>query len=249
MTNSVVQPIRANRIPLSAQTQQYLLDLIETGSYQPGEQLPSEKELSVQLGISRPTLREALLNLEQDGIVVRRHGVGTFVAPGYEHRLESGLERLESVLELAAQQGLESEVGDLEIELTPADQDLANRLKVAPSTPLTSVRRTILVDGKPVAYMADFALASILSPADIDESFRGSVLDLLRQKEDLQVAQAMAHIVAINAGRFLTRKLQVGAGQALLMLEETLFDNAGTALDFSRNYFVPDCFQFHVVRR
>ena len=87
MTTGAVQPIRPSRIPLSTQTQQYLLGLIEHGTYEPGEQLPSEKELSVKLGISRSTLREALLNLEQEGIVIRRHGVGTFVAPGYEQRL------------------------------------------------------------------------------------------------------------------------------------------------------------------
>ena len=66
----------------------------------PGEQLPAEVYLATQLGISRPTLREALLSLEREGFVVRKHGVGTFVTPGYGRRLESGLECLESVLEM-----------------------------------------------------------------------------------------------------------------------------------------------------
>ena len=249
MTCAAVQPLKANRLSLSAQTQNYLLDLIEDGAYHPGEQLPSEKELAAQLGISRATLREALLNLEQDGIVVRKHGVGTFVAPGYEHRLESGLERLESILDLAARQQMQVRVGNLDVQQTPAGTDLAEKLQVSPGTPLTCVCRVIEVDKRPVAYMADYVISTVLSPADVDGTFGGSVLDLLRKKRDLRVAQAVANIVAVNAESTLTQKLKVKPDQALLLLEETVFDDEGVAVEFSRNYFIPDYFQFHVVRR
>jgi len=63
------------------------------------------------------------------------------------------------------------------------------------------------------------------------------------------VAQAMADIMAIDADRFLVQKLKVSLGQALLLLEETVFDDAGRPLEFSRNYFIPSFFQFRVVRR
>jgi GntR family transcriptional regulator len=249
MTNNGVHPIKASRLSLSAQTQQYLLGLVEGGRYQPGEQLPGEKELAAQLGISRATLREALLNLEQDGVVVRRHGIGTFVAPGFGRRLEGGLERLESVLELAARQKLQVQVSDLEVRQAEADVELAGMLQVQPGTLLTDVRRVVMMDGKPVAYMVDMVLATVLSPADVDGAFSGSVLDLLRQKPDRKVAQAMADILAISADRFLVQKLKVSLGQALLLLEETVFDDTGLPLEFSRNYFIPDFFQFRVVRR
>jgi GntR family transcriptional regulator len=249
MTSASVQPLKANRLSLAAQTQNYLFGLIEDGAYQAGEQLPSEKELSTQLGISRATLREALLNLEQEGVVVRKHGVGTFVAPGYEHRLESGLERLESILELAGRQQMQVQVVDLDVRRTPADQELAEHLQVPAGTPLTCVCRVIEVDKKPVAYMADFVISTALSPDDVDGTFGGSVLDLLRRKEDLRVTQAVANIVAVNAEPDLTRKLKVKRDQALLLLEEIVFDGEGVAVEFSRNYFIPDYFQFHVVRR
>jgi DNA-binding GntR family transcriptional regulator len=99
MTRDGVQPLRTNRISLSAQAQEYLLSWIENGAYQPG--------------ISRATLREALQNLEKDGIVVR---MGTFVAPGYEHRPQSGLERLESILELAGRQRKKVKFSALQIQ-------------------------------------------------------------------------------------------------------------------------------------
>jgi GntR family transcriptional regulator len=249
MTYDVVQPLRAHRVPLSTRAQEYLLGLIESGVYQPGEQLPSEKELSTQLGISRPTLREALRNLEQEGLVIRKHGVGTFVAPGYELRLESGLERLESILELSTRQGMRLRFNALQIEEEQADAELADKLQLSPGSPLTSVRRVIMADKQPVAYMVDLVPASILCPADIDETFNGSVLDLMRRKEDLHVAQALADILALNADPLLAKKLGIKPGQALLLFEETLFDAEGTRLGFSRNYFVPDFFSFQVLRR
>jgi len=223
--------------------------LIEHGTYEPGEQLPSEKELSVQLGISRSTLREALLNLEQEGVVVRRHGVGTFVAPGYEHRLESGLERLESILELAARQGLQVRIEGLEVRQIKADANLGEKLKAPPGTELTSVRRAICVDKTPIAYMADFVLSSILPPDEVGESFNGSVLDLLREKHLAAITQVAAQIVATTADRPLSERLKVKRGQPLLLVEETVFASGGDIVEFSRNYFVPDHFQFHVIRR
>ena len=248
MTDNEVNPIRS-RLSLPDQAREYLLGLIEDGTYDPGEQLPSENELANQLGISRPTLREALLNLEQEHIVVRKHGVGTFVAPGYGHQLESGLECLESLLELASRQGAHVHVADLEVEIEPAEADVAEKLNVPPGTPVTGVRRVLVLEGVPVAYMADAALPETLPPASVGETFQGSVLDLLRQKHGLQISQAVANIVAANAGVFLAAKLQVRPGQALLLLEETLFDDRGQAVELSKNYFVPDYFRFHIVRR
>ncbi len=249
MTNDLVQPLKAHRVSLSVQAQQYLQNLIESEAYQAGEQLPSEAELASQLGISRPTLREALRNLEQDGLIIRKHGVGTFVAPGYEQRLESGLEQLESILELATRQGLKVKCTALQVQEEPADDELGEKLDVAPGTPLTSIRRAIEVGGVPVAYMIDLVLPTVLSTVDIDDCFNGSVLDLLRQKPDLQLSQAVADIVALDADAFLTANLEVEPGQAVMLMEEVVFDVEGRPIEFSRNYFVPEFFKFRVVRR
>jgi GntR family transcriptional regulator len=249
MSHDTVQPLRTNRVSLSAQAQEYLLNLIESGAYQPGEQLPSEADLAAQLGISRPTLREALRNLEQDGLILRKHGVGTFVAPGYERRLESGLERLESILELAARKGLDAECAALHVQQEPISPELATKLGVDSGAWLTTIRRTIVVGGVPVAYMSDQVLPSILSPVDVDDCFDGSVLDLLRQKPDLQLGYAVADIVALDADEFLTENLEVEMGQAVLLMEEVIYDVEGNPVEFSQNYFVPEFFQFRVVRR
>ncbi len=240
---------KPQRVPLSQQARLYLRELIEAGQYQPGERLPSQDELAAQLSVSRLTLRDALRSLEQEGVVQVKHGVGTFVSPSYGHRIESGLERLESILELAARQGSQVTFHDLCVTQEPAGKELAMALQVPSGTRLTQVGRTLQVAGRPVAYMLDLAPASIVAPEDIDNTFDGSILNLLKQRSDLGLSHAVASITAIVAGDELGGRLKVKRNQALQLLEETLYDRDGVPVEFSRNYFVPDFFQFRVVRR
>lgn len=241
--------LRIDRRPLHIQAYEHLLSLIESGAYEPGQQLPAEADLAAQLGISRPTLREALYNLEQEGVIVRRHGVGTFVSSEYGSQLESGLERLESVLQLSRRQGMKSLVRGLSVEEMPADEELAERLDVDPHTPVTCIRRTILVSRRPAAYLVDYSPAALLPPVAIDPSFSGSILDLLRHHDGVHVREALSEITALRADPFLARQLDIDPGEALLLLTETLFGKGQEPIDFSRNYFVPDRFRFHVLRR
>ena len=241
-----MNPSKLDRRPLYAQAHDWLLALVHAGELQPGDRLPSEAQLAERLGISRSTLREALHLLEENGVIVRRQGLGTFVAG--DHHLESGLERLESVVALAARQGIKAKIRGLSVETVVADEMMAERLKVKPGVPLTCVRRVVLVRGQAVAYMEDTVPARWLAVDDI-EVFAGSVLDLLRRRRTPRVQQALAAITAVTADDVLARQLEVSPGAALLLLEETLFDADGTPLGFSRNYFVPDRFSFHVLRR
>lgn len=243
--------LKTDRRPLHIQARQYLLSLIEEGAYQPGQQLPSESDLAAQLGISRPTLREALFNLDQAGVIVRKHGVGTFIAPSYGKRIESGLERLESILALAARQGITTQVLKLSVEVVRADGQVAEKLEVKRESPVTSVRRTIALDGRLAAYLVDFASTAVLPPDAVHacEPFAGSVLDLLTGRHDIHVHEALTEITAVDADAQVAGQLQVDPGQALLLLCETLFTEELAPIEFSRNYFLPGLFDFHVLRR
>jgi GntR family transcriptional regulator len=114
---------------------------------------------------------------------------------------------------------------------------------------LTAIQRVIVADKVPVAYMLDVVPTALLAPADLGEEFKGSVLDLLRQGQGAQVAQAAADIMALNADDELASKLLIEPGQAILLIEEILYDGAAKPVGFSRNFFVPEFFQFQVMRR
>ena len=82
-------------------------ELIQNEVYKPGEKLPSEEELAGLLGVSRPTLRVAIGYLESQGLLIRRHGVGTFISNSQAENITGeGLEVVESVCDLAERLGL-----------------------------------------------------------------------------------------------------------------------------------------------
>jgi GntR family transcriptional regulator len=249
MTNDTVNPLKMENDSLSDRAREYLLSLIDTGVYEPGQRLPSQVELANQLGISRGTLREALHDLQRQGVIKCKHGVGTFISRNYGQRIEGGLERLESILGLAAQQDLAPSFRELEVEQEPAEGELAERLGIAPGTPVTVVRRTIVVDSTAVAYMVDVVPGSLLALHHVDESFRGSVLDLLTDKLGLPDAWAVSEISTVMATDFLMDRLELSSACSLLLLKETLFDGEGKAVSFSENYFVSEHFRFRVIRR
>jgi GntR family transcriptional regulator len=244
----VIEPLKNQKESLVDQVQEYLLDLMRNGTYKRGEKLPTEIDLAIQLGVARGTLREALNKLELNGVIQRKHGIGTFITKECDVRLKSELEKHESVLDIADRSGIQTHFLDLSVQEIPASEDVAFSLRLDLGRPVTCVERIILADDNRVAFMRDITPIDVLSSADIDETFRGSVLDLIRRKQGLQVSRANAKIEAINADPILAKKLLVEPGWALLVIEELLFDKEERPIEFSYNYFVPSFFQFNVSR-
>jgi GntR family transcriptional regulator len=241
--------LRLDNRPLYIRAEEALSALLENGVYQPGDQLPPEPELAQQLGISRSTLREAMRTFEERGLITRRQGVGTFVNEPAHLIIESGLETLESIDTLVRRRGIAIQTRDLQIEEEPATHELARRLEVAKGTPLTVVTRAKVAADQPVAYMLDALPASIVSSQEMQAGFQGSVLDYLLERSDLALAHARADILPVLADQHQSAHLDVQPGTVLLLLEETLYTVTGEVIGFSRNYFVPEFFNFHVVRR
>ena len=69
-----------NRYPINEQIRAYIYEKIKSGDWNPGDQIPSERELSEQFGVSRNTIRQALMKLENEGFLHRAQGQGTFVS-------------------------------------------------------------------------------------------------------------------------------------------------------------------------
>lgn len=212
-----------------------------------GERLPSEPNLSKQLGVSRATLREAMRTFETQGLIRRRQGAGTFVV-GQVPVIESGLEVLESVETLAKRKNLDISVRYLRIEKLPADQELSDVLEVAPATQLTRVRRVILADNRPVAYLVDTLPDDILHAEDVPEKFSGSVLDYLLARGDA-LATSRADISAANATADVAKAMEIQRDDVLLKFTSRLYSASGRVVDYSLSYFLPGYFNFHIIRK
>lgn len=236
---------RSARSP-RAQVNEALAALIQR--CEPGQQLPPEPQLAQQLGVSRATLREALRSFEEHGQLVRRHGVGTFVAPSAP-LIETGLEELESLHTLAQRSGLEIHMGDAIIEERTALPGEAERLQIYPDSLVLYVARVMQAKTQPVAYLVDVVPTTFLRQIDLGDSFNGSVLDLLIERSDPPPSHSRTDIVVEAAHGTVARQLGLARGEVLLKLEAQLIARDGQVMDYSLSYFVPGYLRFHVVRR
>ena len=241
-----VLKVRPDPRPLYLRAEEALGRVLD--DYGAGERLPPEPELARRMGISRATLREAMRPYEEKGLIIRKQGVGTFVT-GPHPVIESGLEVLESIETLASRMGLAVEVGALEVDRHPADEDEARTLEVEPGTPLTRVERVMLAEARPVAFLIDTLPTSILEPEGLDAGFAGSVLDLLLARGGLRLDRSRTEIRAVSADARAARRLAIQRGDPLLHFVSWLYDTRGCPVDHSHSYFVPGYFRFDVIRR
>lgn len=214
----------------------------------PGERLPSEPKLARQLGVSRATLREAMRAFETQGLIHRRQGVGTFVVHP-SHVIESGLEVLESIESLAERIGLEVRMGALKTRLRLAEENEHKVLGLKPGDQVLQVSRVIEAENRPVAYLTDILPEGMVSADELNQSFTGSVLDLLLRRGDPPLATSRTEISQVAVDQEAARALGIQRGDVVLCFKANLYTVGGQVVDFSYSYFLPGYFRFHVVRR
>jgi len=120
---------------------------IQTSRWKPGERIPSEHELCSLYGVSRITVRQAISNLADSGLLVREPGRGTFVR---EPTIAAGTRGLTSFTEEMAELGLRAGARTLSSGKEPASPELAGRLHLVPGDPVVVIRRLRLGDAKPI---------------------------------------------------------------------------------------------------
>ncbi|HEY88331.1 MAG TPA: GntR family transcriptional regulator [Thermoflexia bacterium] len=217
----------------------------------PGDRFPPGPELAKQLGVSRATLREVLGAFVERGALVRRHGVGTFVSSRIPV-LESGLEVLESIDSLAQQIGLETEMADLEVlerTATPLEAQGLGTPAGKAALPVLIVNRVIAVAGEPIADLRDIVPLKYLRKEDLDQEFRGSILDLFLARSSPILSTSRTQIMVVSATAKFAQRLKVPLGSALLKLGAQLYSYDEEIVAYSVSYFVPGHFNFHVMRR
>lgn len=219
---------------------------IEKGVYQENEKLPSEFELSKSLGVSRATLREALRLLEEENVIVRRHGVGTFVNP--KPVFTSGIEHLSSVSSMIEKAGMEPGTIFMSAkEEEPTEEDL-NRFQTDIDDNVITIERVRTADGEPVVYCIDKVPSNYL-PQQFLKNEDLSIFSALEKSGNIRVAYAITYIDPVGYHETVSPILKCGPETALLVLKQLHYDDNDQVVLYSKNYFRADKFSFHVVRK
>jgi len=223
-------------------------ELIVKGTFKPGDQLPSEYDLSKKYGVSRMTLREALRALEEEGLVAKKQGLGTFVKTTAQ-RIKSILDVNYGVTEMIKNMGFRPGTQEKNVEEVFADSHMGKALNVKEGTKIIALERVRTADKIPVAYTLDMIPATILANINDIKDLGESIYDFLQEKCNIVLSSSMAKLFSAKATRKLADKLKVKLNSPLFLLEQTDTDQAGRPVVFSREYFVNDYFDFVIFRR
>ncbi|MDQ0161795.1 GntR family transcriptional regulator [Aeribacillus alveayuensis] len=217
---------------------------IEKGVYKEKEKLPSEFELSKKLGVSRATLREALRILEEENVIIRRHGVGTFVSS--KPLFTSGIEQLQSVSNMIKNANMKPGTIFLSSSIIWPTEDDMKRLEVSKKDEILLVERVRTANGQPVVYCLDKIPRSILP---ITFNHKQESLFVLLEECGAQISYAVANIEPIGYHEKISPILECDPETSLLLLKQVHFDQQDRPVLYSLNYFRADKFSFHVVRK
>lgn len=231
-------------VQLRVQLADQLRQRIGKGEWAVGEKLPTESEFATTYGVSRSTVRAALQQLENQGLTVTRHGLGTFIGP-FSRSIKSGLQELNSISETVIAHGMTPGMRFRSAEFRSATPHEAEALALSPEARVFATERSILADSEVVAFSFD-AIPSELLPSDLDATTVDGSLFAMLEDHGIVPRTAVANIHAAN-GESLALP-DIDAKTQFLMLEQTHYDASARPILFSKTYFLEGRFEFSILR-
>jgi GntR family transcriptional regulator len=229
----------ATSAPLYLRLKKTIEEAVKSGALGPGDALPSERDIATRADVSRVTVRKAVQDLVRGGVLIQRHGSGTFVAPRVE-RVEQSLSRLTSFTEDMARRGLtvRSEWLDRGV-FAPSPVEMMvlglssrelvariSRLRIANDTPLAIERASISATVLP-------------EPASV-----GASLYTALEKTGHRPVRAVQRISAVSLAEADAELLGVPAGSASLNIERVSYLASGKVIEFTRSVYRGDTYDF-----
>jgi GntR family transcriptional regulator len=210
--------------PAYKRIQSAIRQRIDSGELKPGDVVDSERELARIHSVSLMTARHALADLAQEGIVERRHGAGTFVAPPQIH-----FNKLLSYTEQMASLGLTTHSRIVSSAVVTREHEIAARLGLSPTCRLIKIERVRSAGDEPVAlevcYLSAEEYATILDmPLE-----RTSLFGALERECGVELAYADEEIDATHADHRIARLLNIPSGSPLLRIRQLIFSTKGRA--------------------
>lgn len=225
--------------PLYLQLKRWIEDAVHNGVIRPGDALPSERDLAQKVDVSRVTVRKAVQHLVRDGVLVQRHGSGTFVAP-QTHRVEQSLSQLTSFAEDMARRGMAVTSIWLDRGVYDSSPEETVALGLSSGERVARVARLRISDDMPLAIERAALSASILP----DPDKVGTSLYAHLEKSGNRPVRAIQRIRAASLGAEDAKLLELPAGAAALHVERTSYLSSGRVIEFTRSIYRGDTYDF-----
>ncbi|WP_325435281.1 GntR family transcriptional regulator [Pseudomonas nitroreducens] len=230
-------------VPLYSQLKEILRTRILDGTYPPLSRMPSEAELGKAFEVSRITVRQALGDLQKEGLIFKIHGKGTFVA---KPKAFQNVSTLQGLGESMTQRGYEVINRLRSFKTVPANAQVAARLQVAEGENVVQIKRARLVNRELVSLEITWlpeAVGKRLEKADL---ISRDIFLILENDCALPLGHADLAIDAILADAELARALEVEEGSPVMRIERLTHTADGAPLDYEHLYYRGDAFQYRL---
>ena len=234
--------IQGADVPLYVQLKGLIREKIRSGELKPHEALPGERQLVEAYGLSRTTVRQALNELVAEGVLYRRHGKGTFVAPP---KLEQHLARLTGFAEELRARGVQPEIHVLSAGMRVAPDHVREALGLAPGAEVAMIQRMVAVDLYPLfldrTYLIEH-IGRLVLGADLTAESIYATIERLGYpiREGVQTISAVA-LSAVDA-----RLLQVEPGDPALLIRRITYIEEDRPIEYAEALYRADRYQYQM---
>jgi GntR family transcriptional regulator len=222
-----------------------LRDRLGRSEWTAGEKLPTEGELCQQYGVSRTTVRQALRTLGNEGLLVIRQGMGSFVSEN--SIIRAGMQELKSITSTIEEMGHKPSMQYHHRVVRKATDEEVEMFHLEPEDQVVDIRRRILADGIVVAYSYDvlprWVFPATFKPSDLT----GSVFGMLASSAGPVPDWGLAQVHAVLSGEVAWDNKDEGE-QLFILLDQMQYDTENRPFMHTRSYFVEGRFNFTVVR-
>lgn len=229
-------------VPLYHQLKEILKEKIESAEWTPGEKIPSENELRNEYEISRNTVKKALEDLVQDGLLERIQGKGTFVSrPKFEQSL-TGFYSFSKVMEA---KGMNPKDIIMNIETRKAKSSVAKQLQINEGEEVIALRRLRMANKEPIILETSFIPKKLVPELSRDKLETYSLYDLMEKEFGIIVTKAKEIFEPVLVRDYESQYLGVQEGYPALMLDRIARNKEGQPVEFCRSIVRGDRCRFY----
>lgn len=233
-----------SHIPIYAQLEGILLEMIESGELKPGDMIPSENELSKKYGISRMTAKKAIDSLTIKGLVERTQGKGTYVS-SYEKKIELPLNRLRGFTQKVCEMGLVPENKLLAFEKIPCPKNISKILGIEEGEKVWRMERVRQIDEIPAVFEESYISVKLL-PDLKEKNLLESKFDYIK-KIGLEIGNGEREILAEIPSDYVASALRLKRNEPILLAENTTYLKKGEVLEYSKIYYNQKKYRFKLI--
>lgn len=196
-------------IPLYCQLQEIIRSRIESGELKPGEQLSPLPELCRDFGLSQGTVRQSLSDLERQGLIIRRHGKGCYIA--HPHPTSPQDLSAASSFSTYYRTVLGSELGNrlVSVSVVPSNRSIAKKLEIPEQAEVVAIQKLKMDEGQPYFLVTSYLARSIFPGIEREDHTSGSLIDLLHGKYQVHITRVRGWLEPVLTSDFESQMLNV----------------------------------------